>query len=67
MAIDTRDKRMSMLNWHGQSRSMFEPDGSIDQNDKQTRMSRYGGILWASLVPAVGGGDSPSIWFFIDG
>jgi len=54
MAIDTEDKRMSMLSWHG-SRRIPQPDGSIDQNDKQQLMGRYGGILFGSITIASGG------------
>lgn len=64
MPIDSRDKRMSMLNWHGQSRFMFEPDGTIDQNDKQTRMNRYGGILWTALTAGLGGQSTIPIWMY---
>ena len=53
MAIDTSDKRMSMLSWHG-GRNIPQPDGTLDQNDRQTLLGRYGGILWASTVIATG-------------
>lgn len=53
MAIDTEDKRMSMLSWHG-GRRIPQPDGSIDQNDRQTLLGRYGGVLWATIT--LGGG-----------
>lgn len=64
MAIDTEDKRMSMLSWHG-GRRVPQPDGSIDQNDRQTLLGRYGGILWAALVQAEGG-TTISIWKWHD-
>lgn len=65
MALDTEDKRMSMLSWHG-GRHIPQPDGAIDQNDRQTLQGRYGGILWASLTASVGGTDFNNIWMFID-
>ena len=54
MAIDTEDKRMSMLSWHG-GRKIPQPDGTIDQNDRQTLQNRYGGILWSVSVGGGGG------------
>lgn len=52
MAIDTEDKRMSMLSWHT-GRKVPQPDGALDQNDRQTLLGRYGGILWEAIVSAV--------------
>ncbi len=45
MAIDTQKKRASVL-W------VVQPDGAIDQADRQTVLKIYGGIL-AGLLAAV--------------
>lgn len=52
MALDSEDKRMSMLSWHS-GRMVPQPDGAIDQNDRQTLMGRYGGILWEGAAAVV--------------
>jgi len=53
-----------MLSWHS-GRIVPQPDGSIDQNDKQTLLGRYGGILWSALIQAEGG-SLVSIWRWYD-
>lgn len=60
MAIDTEDKRMSMLSWHS-GRRIPQPDGSIDQNDRQTLLGRYGGILWLEGIWTIQTPDS-TMW-----
>lgn len=52
MAIDTREKRFSMLNfgdgnhWH----ATFEADSSVDLDDKQHLLDCYSGIAFASTA-----------------
>lgn len=65
MAIDTEDKRMSMLSLHT-SRIVPQPDGAIDQNDRQTLLGRYGGLLWTSLTASKGAIQYTNIWRFIE-
>ena len=53
MAIDTRQKRMSMLNMFGSSLQprnlpMFEADGTVDLDDKQHLLGLYSGIAFAA-------------------
>ena len=57
MPIDTRAKRLSMLNFGGEGVSqLLLPDvsGSFDQGDRQTFLDCYRGILFAG--GAAGGG-----------
>lgn len=52
MAIDTQTERLSLINlslpWRGLS---FEPDGSIDQEERQSVLYYYAGILFSTVVP----------------
>ncbi len=52
MAIDTREKRMSMLNFAEGSYSHvgFEADGTVDADDRQHLLDCYSGIAFASTV-----------------
>ena len=52
MAIDTREKRMSMLNFGDGSHGhvTFEADGSVDLDDRQHLLDRYSGIAFASAA-----------------
>ena len=47
MAIDTAAKRHSALGYSG---GPPQPDGTIDQADRQTTLAVYGGILAASVT-----------------
>lgn len=48
MALDTRVKRLSMMNYV--SRSLLpDPTGSFDQGDRQTLLDRYSGILFQDV------------------
>lgn len=55
MAIDTREKRMSMLNFGDGStiHTLFEADGTIDLDDKQHLLDLYSGIPFAGPTPPV--------------
>ena len=47
MAVDTREKRFSMMNYDGiHSTSLFEADGTVDQDDRQHLLDMYSGILF---------------------
>lgn len=55
MPVDTRVKRLSMLNYGGEGIShLLLPDvsGSFDQGDRQTLLDCYAGILFAGGAPA---------------
>lgn len=53
MAVDTREKRFSMLNfgngnhWH----ATFEADGAVDLDDRQHLLDCYSGIPFGGVVP----------------
>ena len=56
MAIDTRQKRMSMLNF-GSGNHLdvtFEADGSVDLDDRQHLLDCYSGIAFGSATPPSG-------------
>lgn len=57
MAVDTREKRFSMLNFGDGSHShaTFEADGAVDLDDRQHLLDCYSGIAWGVVV--VGGVD----------
>lgn len=48
MAIDTRDKRASTLNFNGCVMALPNPDGTIDQGDRQHVSRLYRGIAAAA-------------------
>ena len=51
MAVDTKQKRQSALNFlRSFSLRLQFPDGTIDQGDRQTSLISYSGIL---AIPAV--------------
>jgi hypothetical protein len=54
MAIDTREKRFSMLNFGDGTHihATFEADGTVDKDDRQHLLDCYSGISFA----APGGG-----------
>ncbi len=53
MAIDTREKRFSMLNFGAgrNSRTLFEADGAVDADDRLHLLGLYSGI--AAAAPPV--------------
>ncbi len=54
MAVDTREKRMSMLNFGAGSHLhvTFEVDGAVDLDDRQHLLDCYSGVAFGS--PAAG-------------
>lgn len=48
MAVDTKEKRLSMINTIGVGiiHILPEPDDSIDQGDRQHLLDRYSGVLF---------------------
>lgn len=52
MAVDTREKRFSMLNfWDGTHILVTqEPDGNVDETDRATLLDLYSGIALAGAV-----------------
>ena len=52
MAIDTREKRMSMLNFGDGSHShvSFEANGTVDLDDRQHLLDCYSGIAFLGGV-----------------
>jgi len=48
MAVDTRQKRFSMISFGSAIRflPMFEADGTVDQDDRQHLLNCYSGILF---------------------
>lgn len=54
MAIDTRAKRQSALNFGGRPWVCLpEADGSIDQDDRQHMLMMYGGILVGAVAETI--------------
>ena len=55
MAIDTREKRFSMLNFGDGNHfhATFEADGTVDLDDRQHLLDCYSGIAFAVAVPPV--------------
>lgn len=52
MAVDTKDKRFSMLNLgRGSSRLLMDPDGTVDDPDKQHLVGLYSGIAFDDGLP----------------
>lgn len=50
MAIDTREKRFSMMDFgDGNIGVLHEPDGSVDLDDRQHLLGCYSGIAFAEL------------------
>ena len=67
MAIDTREKRFSMLNFGDGTHvhATFEADGTVDLDDRQHLLDCYSGIAFAAAVveaPAKGKG-RPTVTF----
>ena len=49
MAVDTREKRFSMMSFGSSVHflPMFEADaGGVEQDDRQHLLNKYSGILW---------------------
>lgn len=44
MAVDTREKRFSMMNFGGPDVAMFEADGTVDADDRAHLLDLYSGI-----------------------
>ena len=58
MAVDTAEKRFSMLNF-GDGTTIHllpEPDGAIDLDDRQHLLDCYSGIAFGAPVVVTGGG-----------
>lgn len=56
MAVDTKAKRFSMLNFGSISTDLLpDPDGTIGQADRQHLLDLYGGILAAAPAAATPG------------
>ena len=53
MAVDTREKRFSMLNFGDGThiQATFEADGSVDLDDRQHLLDCYSGIAFAGAAP----------------
>lgn len=51
MAVDTREKRMSMMNFGDTSITLFEADGAVDADDRYHLLGMYSGIS-KSGIPA---------------
>lgn len=60
MAIDTREKRFSMLNFGDGTNihTLFEADSSVDLDDRQHLLDCYSGIAFLG-APTVGIGQYP--------
>ncbi len=53
MAVDTRAKRLSMLNM-GTGDLLPDPNTSgVDQSERQTFLDSYSGILWTAVGPII--------------
>jgi hypothetical protein len=49
MAVDTAEKRFSMMNLGGSSPDiLFEPDASVDLDDRQHLLDCYSGIAFGA-------------------
>jgi hypothetical protein len=53
VALDTRVKRLSMLNYIVPQSLLPDPSGSFDQGDRQTLLDKYSGILFAGAPTEV--------------
>ena len=62
MAIDTAEKRFSMLNFGGGStvHLLFEPDGTVDLDDRQHLLDCYSGIAFSAPAGGQGAGSLAS-------
>ena len=56
MAVDTAEKRFSMLNFGDGTNIhlLFEPDGAVDLDDRQHLLDCYSGIAFAAPVVSAG-------------
>ena len=56
MAIDTRQKRFSMMGFGDGviTHTLFEPDGTVDLDDRQRLLGCYSGIAFGSPVAVTG-------------
>ena len=58
MAVDTRQKRMSIMGMRshalrGTTVPLFEADGTVDLDDRQHLLGLYSGIGFASILNAL--------------
>ena len=55
MAVDTAEKRFSMLNFGDGTNIhlLFEPDGTVDLDDSQHLLDCYSGITFATIAKDV--------------
>ncbi len=62
MAVDTKDKRFSMINFGSgvDDHILFDPDGTIDSPDKQHMLGCYSGIAFDPPVAPFAGPFSDS-------
>ena len=60
MAVDTRQKRFSMMSTRGPLtfHPLFEADGSVDLDDRQHLLNKYSGIAFGAPPAPV----SPGNW-----
>jgi hypothetical protein len=67
MAIDSREKRFSMLNFGDGTHvhATFEADASVDLDDRQHLLDLYSGIALASPSTAVLGDSIIPKWYMI--
>lgn len=63
MAIDSREKRFSMLNFGDGTHihATFEADGAVDLDDKQHLLDCYSGIAFSGAPAAAAGSLIPVI------
>ncbi len=54
MAVDTRSKRFSMMNFGDFEAHLFEADGTVDADDKYSLLGMYNGISKEEAVVPVG-------------
>lgn len=54
MAVDTRQKRMSMINFSEGDQVLFEADGAVDADDRSHLLGLYSGIALTSVTLLVG-------------
>lgn len=64
--IDTAPKRNSALHFLRIGITPLFPDGIIDQDNRQSAIHSYGGILGSVGGTGLGNIDDQTIWFFFD-
>lgn len=55
MAVDTRQKRFSMMNFGEGDQVLFEADGTVDADDRAHLLGLYSGISLIAVTPQVMG------------